>query len=1047
MPEVEVQLQARPAARAAGLALLSPRRWLDALGRALSGQEPYATRAALLGFALLALYYFWNLDANLINDDEGSYLYAAWRISLGELPYRDFLTPQLPAFLMPGGWLMRLVGPEVWPLRAASALFSLGAGLFTWRTAKRLFGGGVGLVAGLGFALHPLVFYYGRLYRAEPSMLFFAAAGMYAFARAAFPGEIEPDPDPDAQAKLPGILAEPEALAMDRRWLVAAGAGFGLAVLSKLFGALPMAGCGLWLLVDGLRRRRIGPMLVDGIVLTLSAALVAGLPLLWFRSISDQIEKAVLEHHLMQGADMSLGQEIAKTLEFYFQFIDIDQGGLLIFAGLAVAIVAWRRSDRRVLLFGCQLFSLLGFFLLTRELFIRHLMYLLPSLSTLVGLALVPLITRSRQLPSDAADPDVVLPRPSALESTRQAGALAVALLASLVLPWLHSNTVLGLETETATRRLADFISLTTQPDDLVFGDFSELNFYALRPTSYEGASMSAGAAASGQLAWSVVGPRFSERRPALLVNLSAARHDVGHLPYMPDYADYLDWIDQHYVKLGSFERDWQSFQLFEPKEAPLPRLARFADGPRLLAARPAVDEAQAGDIVEVETAWQNGPPEEAGTEYVATLRLVDQTGIQWAQWDSSLFAYPERKSPKWAADELASQRLPVTIPADAPPGNYRLEVGMYRRNGADVPQLDAAGGEVWGRALAGTIRVTAGRLKDIPEGAEVAERYDLPMADGALTLLGRGPLPEEPVEAGGTIPVELWWRVEVGGSPSALPAYVWTGLAHEWDGTLGGGDTPSGGYDNSPPTGQPAGGLRRPLGLLPAESPQRPYVFRQRVYLALPLGVQGPGSRSILALLDAEGRTLGNGTLRLGGVQAFGNGAVEPPEDSSAGLDAVAGDLAALEWARPAGSAIATTTSDPAAAEQETDPQPNGPLALARPGGTLALELGWRSLRQDESLWSVSLQLLDAEGQPLAQVDGPAGGWDHPSNQWRAGERFEQALALELPTNLPAADYRLVLAVYHPQTGYRLPMAGAQADGDLAQLGTVRILSAEDSE
>ncbi|MCB0217655.1 MAG: glycosyltransferase family 39 protein, partial [Chloroflexi bacterium] len=409
-----------------------------------------STQIALLGLAGLGLFYFWHLDANLINDDEGSYLYAAWRISLGELPYRDFLTPQLPAFLMPGGWLMRLVGPEVWPLRAFSALFSLGAGAFTWLTARRLFGSGVAMVAGLAFTLHPLVYYFGRLYRAEPSMLFFAAAGIFAFARAAFP-----DPAPtDAPVELPGILPEPMPAPSARRWLLLSGAAFGLAILCKLFGALPLAGCGLWLLVDGLRRRRIGPMVVDGLLLSASAALVAGLPLLWFRSISANLEQAVLEHHLMQGSQQTLLSELSKTLEFYYQFVDADQGALLLFAGIAVAVLAWRRSDRRVMLFGCQLVSLLGFVLLTRDLFIRHLMYLLPSLATLAGLALVPLLVQWRQLAGPARGHDAPSLPVTVLPTARLGGALAAALLAALALPWTYANVVLGLESETATARL-----------------------------------------------------------------------------------------------------------------------------------------------------------------------------------------------------------------------------------------------------------------------------------------------------------------------------------------------------------------------------------------------------------------------------------------------------------------------------------------------------------------------------------------------------------------------------------------------------------------
>src|SRR5512136_2822752 len=76
-------------------------------------------------FAGLAALYFWRLDAWLINDDEGSYLYAAWRISLGQLPYRDFLTPQLPAFLLPGGLLMHFLGPSAWGARGLAVALTL----------------------------------------------------------------------------------------------------------------------------------------------------------------------------------------------------------------------------------------------------------------------------------------------------------------------------------------------------------------------------------------------------------------------------------------------------------------------------------------------------------------------------------------------------------------------------------------------------------------------------------------------------------------------------------------------------------------------------------------------------------------------------------------------------------------------------------------------------------------------------------------------------------------------------------------------------------
>ncbi|MCB0216895.1 MAG: hypothetical protein KDH92_09685, partial [Chloroflexi bacterium] len=651
---------------------------------------------------------------------------------------------------------------------------------------------------------------------------------------------------------------------------------------------------------------------------------------------------------------------------------------------------------------------------LTRDLFIRHLMYLLPSLATLAGLALVPLLIQWRQLAGLARRHDAPSLPATVLPTARLGGALAAALLAALALPWTYANVVLGLESETATARLADFIALVTPPDALVFGDFSELNFYARRPTSYEGASMSAGAAASGQLAWSVVSPRFAERRPALLVNLSAARHDVGHLQYMPDYADYLAWIDQHYVKLGSFERDWQSYLLYEPKDAPLPRLARYADGPSLLAARPDRAEARAGEAVEVLTAWQNGAPEEPLTEYAATLRLVDPIGRQWAQQDSSLFAYPDRKSPRWAADELTSQRLGLTLPPDLPPGAYRLEVGLYRRNGADVPQLDPGGQPVYVRALAGTIQVLAGQARDIPDPAPDVVRAERSI--GALTLLGHGQLPTDPVYAGDTLPLDLWWRLD--GEPVDPPVRLWVGLEGERA-------SPS-------ETGVATrGGLEQDLGVALAALP-RGVVYHQRAYAAVPIDQPAGAAELQVDLLDAAGRAGSEapvvlGTITVAAAPEADRAATDVGPDSSSASLFRAGDLAAV-------TGVQTAVGEPGAAAAF-----GGRIRLD-PGDPVAVSLRWRALRRTEGPWSFSLQLLDASGLPVAQVDGPAGGWERPSTAWRAGERIEQQLTLALPPSLAAGSYPLILALYNPATGYRAPLQGQGTDGDHVVLSTVDV-------
>lgn len=82
----------------------------------------------LLGLLLLflaALAYVYTLTAWRLDDDEGTYLYGAWRISLVEVIYRDFLTCVLPPFQYMAALLIRLFGPALLPIRAFSVGLTL----------------------------------------------------------------------------------------------------------------------------------------------------------------------------------------------------------------------------------------------------------------------------------------------------------------------------------------------------------------------------------------------------------------------------------------------------------------------------------------------------------------------------------------------------------------------------------------------------------------------------------------------------------------------------------------------------------------------------------------------------------------------------------------------------------------------------------------------------------------------------------------------------------------------------------------------------------
>ncbi len=174
--------------------------------------------AELIALAILLLglaYYLYDIDRWLAYDDEGGYLYAAWRIGKGEMPYRDFLTPKLPLFLYPGALLLKLSGNSFLALRATSALAVVLSAVFLYLTVRRVFDARTALLAMAVFMVHRDVYWSARFFRPEAYMLLYSAAGMFVF-----------------------VCSYPNR----RRGLAVSGLLFAMATLSRLFGFLPPAG-------------------------------------------------------------------------------------------------------------------------------------------------------------------------------------------------------------------------------------------------------------------------------------------------------------------------------------------------------------------------------------------------------------------------------------------------------------------------------------------------------------------------------------------------------------------------------------------------------------------------------------------------------------------------------------------------------------------------------------------------------------------------------------------------------------------------------------
>jgi hypothetical protein len=112
-----------------------------------------------------------------------------------------------------------------------------------------------------------------------------------------------------------------------------------------------------------------------------------------------------------------------------------------------------------------------------------------------------------------------------------------------------------------------------------------------------------------------------------------------------------------------------------------------------------------------------------------------------------------------------------------------------------------------------------------------------------------------------------------------------------------------------------------------------------------------------------------------------------------------------------------------------------SGPLRQAQP---LTLTLHWTTdapLGQDYWLFA---HLLNAQGERVAQIDIPL-----PTSAWEPGRFVSLPLPLALPADAPPGTYRLIIGLYEPESGTRLPLTSPHA-ADPALSGPHALLLAE---
>ena len=95
----------------------------------------------------------------------------------------------------------------------------------------------------------------------------------------------------------------------------------------------------------------------------------------------------------------------------------------------------------------------------------------------------------------------------------------------------------------------------------------------------------------------------------------------------------------------------------------------------------------------------------------------------------------------------------------------------------------------------------------------------------------------------------------------------------------------------------------------------------------------------------------------------------------------------------------------------------------------SLELTLYWQAEQKMDVSYKVFVHLIDLNTRAIvAQDDAVPRRWTYPTTRWEPGEVVEDTVPLSL-SGVPLGPYRLILGLYDPQTGQRLP--AYSADGE----------------
>jgi len=406
---------------------------------------------------------------------------------------------------------------------------------------------------------------------------------------------------------------------------------------------------------------------------------------------------------------------------------------------------------------------------------------------------------------------------------------------------------------------------------------------------------------------------------------------------------------------------------------------------------------------------WAQLP--DAAQPLKATVVLEDSDGVVVGRDDRPILNDRHLAPPEWdEADRPLGVALVKPDPA-TPPGTYTLKLAVY--DPATLAQLPASGPGATGNFLTlGQVQLGSATESVDPEQLPIEAHIESTWED--VRLLGRGTLPAE-ISPGDRLAFDLYWQAPVQIASAGLPDLKARLTLEPVD-----FEVPS------------------DLALSQETPPVRGYataewepgeVLRGRQNWQLDPTLPAGDYRLKLQMIGPGGET--SPTLELGGIKVAGRPHVfAPPAQMAVAAGGRIGDFARLLG----------FNTDPAPSVAADGSGTVTVLPASTSASTLALTSFWQAEDASTTPYTAFAQLLDSGGALVAQRDQVPGDGAFPTTSWVEGEVLTDTYRITLPAGLAPGQYTLIVGMYDPKTGARLPVtaAGGTATGDALRLITV---------